>query len=239
MKNYFRKMSKEKNAVLGYLEKVNRPYSANDILQNLHKEFGKAAILKALDHLVSEKKVHEKTYGKQKVYAIIQKDTGNPHEELQKLETKVIILYIFFALSFLIIYLFIHFIVFSLQILEKTEILRRTERELKQAEDQLKTYESTLTTEEAQSQIDKLKSEIEKKENKLAKLSSNTVLISEQDRQKIKKRNEMVIKEYKKRKRICMDILNSILENYPKSKSALVEEIGLELDDEKNTPPIP
>lgn len=88
-------MSKEKEAVLNYLEKVNRPYSANDILQNLQKEFGKAAIQKALDQLVIAKKVHEKTYGKQKVYSIVQKDdkTSDVQEELQRLETQVNIIF--------------------------------------------------------------------------------------------------------------------------------------------------
>jgi 26S proteasome regulatory subunit (ATPase 3-interacting protein) len=39
--------------VLKYLKDQNRPYSANDIMQNLHKEFGKTAVQKALDYLVA------------------------------------------------------------------------------------------------------------------------------------------------------------------------------------------
>jgi 26S proteasome regulatory subunit (ATPase 3-interacting protein) len=47
--------SKEKDAetaVLDYLHSQNRPYSLNDIVQNLHKEHGKAACQKALDKLL-------------------------------------------------------------------------------------------------------------------------------------------------------------------------------------------
>lgn len=39
-------------AVLEYLTSQNRPYSVNDIVLNLHKEHGKAAIQKGLDKLV-------------------------------------------------------------------------------------------------------------------------------------------------------------------------------------------
>jgi 26S proteasome regulatory subunit (ATPase 3-interacting protein) len=50
-------MSKSKEtsaveAVLDYLRTQNRPYSVNDIVQNLHKEHGKAAVQKAVDKLV-------------------------------------------------------------------------------------------------------------------------------------------------------------------------------------------
>lgn len=36
---------------------------------------------------------------------------------------------------------------------------------------------------------------------------------------------------YKKRKRMCTDILDAILENYPHSKNKLYEEIGIETDE--------
>lgn len=122
--------------------------------------------------------------------------------------------------------------------MEKTETLRKVEQELKQSESQLTEFQTTLTTSEAEAKRDQLKSEIEKMETKLVKLSENTVLISEADRQKIKKKHETVVKEYKKRKRICMDVLDSILEGYPKSKAVLIEEIGIELDDQNNLPPV-
>jgi hypothetical protein len=53
-------MSACEKSVLDYLTGQNRPYSANDMLLNLHKEYGKAAILKALDLLVADGKVKEK-----------------------------------------------------------------------------------------------------------------------------------------------------------------------------------
>ena len=47
-------------AVLEYLTKQNRPYSVNDVVLNLHKEHGKAAVQKALDVLVADARVKEK-----------------------------------------------------------------------------------------------------------------------------------------------------------------------------------
>ena len=65
-------MSKSKEALtakaaLEYLNKQNRPYSAIDIFNNLHKEYAKTAVVKCLEMLASEGKIKEKTYGKQKV----------------------------------------------------------------------------------------------------------------------------------------------------------------------------
>ena len=59
--------SNPNESVLEYLTQQNRPYSANDIVLNLHKEHGKTAVQKALDLLVADGKVVEKLNGKQKV----------------------------------------------------------------------------------------------------------------------------------------------------------------------------
>ncbi|CAG2245194.1 PSMC3IP [Mytilus edulis] len=66
-------MSKSKEAqaskaVFDYLNKQNRPYSAIDICNNLHKEHGKTAIVKACEVLTEDGKIKEKINGKQKCY---------------------------------------------------------------------------------------------------------------------------------------------------------------------------
>lgn len=38
----------------------NRPYSANDVVTNLHNEYNKTAVQKALDQLVTDGKLFEK-----------------------------------------------------------------------------------------------------------------------------------------------------------------------------------
>ena len=41
-----------------------------------------------------------------------------------------------------------------------------------------------------------------------------------------------MIKEWRKRKRLTTDILDAILEGYPKKKKDLFEEVGIETDDD-------
>ena len=62
--------SKSKDAqavsvILEYLTKQNRPYSATDIHSNLHNQFGKTAVVKALEALVSNGTIKSKAYNKQ------------------------------------------------------------------------------------------------------------------------------------------------------------------------------
>lgn len=56
------------DTILDYLVKQNRPYSVTDVQTNLHNEFGKSAISKALEHLSSCGRIRAKTYNKQVVY---------------------------------------------------------------------------------------------------------------------------------------------------------------------------
>ena len=76
--------------VLKYMADQNRPYSTNDIVMNLRKEFGKTAVQNALDNLVIEKKLTEKVNGKQKVYVINQDSLPTANQkELAALETQI------------------------------------------------------------------------------------------------------------------------------------------------------
>lgn len=56
------------DTVYKHLKIQNRPYSVNDIVLNLHNEFGKSAVQKAIDHLLAEGKIFEKVSGFLNVY---------------------------------------------------------------------------------------------------------------------------------------------------------------------------
>ena len=76
--------------VLKYMADQNRPYSTNDIVMNLRKEFGKTAVQNALDNLVIKEKLTEKINGKQKVYVINQDSLPTANEkELVALEVEI------------------------------------------------------------------------------------------------------------------------------------------------------
>ena len=72
---------------------------------------------------------------------------------------------------------------------------------------------------------------------KLEKLQKGTVLISKEEKEKVYKGRETYVKAWRKRKRISSDILNAILEGYPKSKKQLYEEVGIETDEDYNVSP--
>ncbi|XP_044743350.1 homologous-pairing protein 2 homolog [Chrysoperla carnea] len=198
------------NTVLKYLEAQNRPYSANDLVTNL-KDLGKAAVQKALDQLVETKKIIEKTYGKQKVYSILQENTDQSidqmNEEIRELDA---------------------------QTQKVTNELKTLNDDIKSKDAELKTLQSSLKTQDAIIKRDELKEKIEKLQSKLTTLQETQVAISNEEKKQIINDHTKFVKEYRKRKRICMDIIDSIMESYPKSKKQLMEEIGIETDEDAN-----
>ena len=61
------------SCILDFMIGQNRPYSVTDILNNLHNHgFGKTAVQKSIDELVSSDKLKEKINGKQKAYFVNQ-----------------------------------------------------------------------------------------------------------------------------------------------------------------------
>jgi len=59
-----------KTAIAIYMEKQNRPYSIQNILDNMHGKVKKTICQKVLDDLTEEKLLTCKEYGKAKIYLI-------------------------------------------------------------------------------------------------------------------------------------------------------------------------
>lgn len=96
----------------------------------------------------------------------------------------------------------------------------------------LSVIQNTLTLEEAIEKKNNLEKEIENVKSQLQEFSQLEAVCPKRKAQ-AEKDYEMYLKEYKKRKRICMDILDTILENYPKPKEQLFEEVGIETDQDQ------
>ncbi|KAK8743118.1 hypothetical protein OTU49_001538 [Cherax quadricarinatus] len=189
-----------------YLEQQNRPYSVTDIFMNLHKEVGKTAVQKCLDHLVLNGSVKEKTYGKQKVYVF---DQGQfpplDEEKLKKMDNQVV---------------------------ELNKGIKDTEKEYAEVEAKLRNLNSTLTTVEAMKKASELEEEVSQLQLKLSSLQENQVLVSKEEKDQVTKVSEQMIKEWRKRKRMALDVLDAIMEGYPHPKKQLYEEIGIETDED-------
>uniref|UniRef100_A0A8D8QNW1 Homologous-pairing protein 2 homolog n=1 Tax=Cacopsylla melanoneura TaxID=428564 RepID=A0A8D8QNW1_9HEMI len=204
-------MNANTEAIFKYLKQTNRPYSVNDIIQNLHKKYNKTVVQNALDELVKADHVMSKTYGKQVIYCIKQsgknaekKDASVVKEELKTKER---------------------------ELTEKQALLKKLQDENKQIKAKVKNLTQNLTTEEALVMKTKLVQEVTEKKTKLENLSNNVEVVSEVDKKKLQETKEKLVKEYRKRKRMCTEMLDAVLENYPKSKKILLEETGVETDE--------
>ncbi|XP_043260351.1 homologous-pairing protein 2 homolog [Colletes gigas] len=191
--------------VYKYMKVQNRPYSVNDIVSSLHNEYGKVAVQKSIDKLVSEGKIFEKVYGKQKVYCVAQ-DLSQDVEDLMRIDKEM-----------------------QAHANEVESKYQELEREIKIMEALLTSMKSSITIEEAKQQ----KAVLDENINVLTvKLDSLMEASGTEDLGKRKRETEAALKdysrEYVKRKRLCTDILDCILENYPGTKTELYEEIGME-----------
>ncbi|ESO97710.1 hypothetical protein LOTGIDRAFT_103502 [Lottia gigantea] len=203
-------MSKSKDAgvvdaVELYLNRQNRPYSAVDIFNNL-KDFGKTAVVKACESLVENSRITEKVYGKQKVYVADQSKFSDVDEnEIKQMDARIV---------------------------ELSEKVSTKLERVKALESEVKGFNNALSTKDAKAQVAKLSEECKKCSEKLQKLSEGQVLISTEDKEKVYKCREKYVKEWRKRKRISNEIVNAILEGYPKSKKELLDTIGIETDED-------
>lgn len=194
------------DAVLAYLTKQNRPYSAVDIFSNLHKEFGKTAVQRSLEILASKGIITEKINGKQKVYAPKQDQFGDYDEnEVKTIDEKIHLSH---------------------------ETLKQLQQTLQKEESELQSVNSTLTTEDAKARLTELTNKCTRYQERIKNIKSATNHITPEEKDKIYKEHKLYVQSWKKRKRMATDILNSILEGYPKPKKQLIEDIGIETDEE-------
>jgi 26S proteasome regulatory subunit (ATPase 3-interacting protein) len=200
--------------IIHYLRDQNRPYSSNDIFSNLHEEIKKPAVQKALDQLVEQGKITEKVYGKQKVYVVRQEDISAKvlERELQDLDLK-------------------------LDAISKRVAL--AEEMFKGSENQLRELRLAPTTSEAENERMVLENRVQALKEKLDSISKNIMKLSEADKKQIQNDHASNIREWRKKKRVCMDIVEAMLEGYHDSKRALLNEIGIETDEDVGVPLIP
>ena len=102
---------------------------------------------------------------------------------------------------------------------------------VKQLESKIKNLKSSLTNDEANNELEKLLEVNKSLKERLSKLENNQEVISAEDKDKIVKLHSSAVAQWKKRKRMASDVLDSILEGWPKTKKSLFEEIGVDTDE--------
>eukprot|EP00054_Salpingoeca_dolichothecata_P003018 m.24874 g.24874 ORF g.24874 m.24874 type:complete len:221 (+) comp13477_c0_seq1:137-799(+) len=191
--------------ILKYLNEQNRPYNAGDIHSNLHNTIGKTAVTKALAALAADGKIIEKINGKAKIYYPDQSQFEKMDPaQLAEIDQEIQGL--------------------------KDEISQLT-RDCSALSSELGGLTSSLTTADAQKELQELEEETANYDARLEPLRNSSEQVSEADRKQVEAALEKNIKFWRKRKRMGNDILGAILENYPKPKKKLYDDIGIETDE--------
>lgn len=206
-------MSKSKDAgaasiILNYLNVKNRPYSAQDVFGNLQKQhgLGKTAVVKAMELLAQQGKIREKVYGKQKIYFADQSQfTDVSDTELKSMDGKIS---------------------------ELNSQIQGVQQDCRQLDAELRGLNSSMTTKELISEIEELKKECVESKQRLERIKNATNHVTPEEKEKVYKERSQFVREWKKRKRLTNDIMDAVLEGYPKSKKQFSEEVGIETDED-------
>lgn len=198
-------MAEEK--VYEFMKMHNRPFTISDIQKN-SGELPKNEVQEALQNLTESGKIFEKKYGKQSIYCVSQDEdcvSGNMDDELKDMDRQINTL---------------------------TSDLDEIKKKLQIKTNKLKEHQGKMSVEEAVEEKSKLEKEIDALKEELHTFEECSKPISESERVKICDEYQKYEKEYKRRKRICRDMFNQIMENYPKSESTLLGELGIETDED-------
>uniref|UniRef100_A0A8D0GM93 Homologous-pairing protein 2 homolog n=1 Tax=Sphenodon punctatus TaxID=8508 RepID=A0A8D0GM93_SPHPU len=196
--------------LLRYLQEQNRPHSAQDAFGNLQREhgLGKTAVVKALEQLAQQGKIKEKIYGKQKIYFPDQDHFGTVRDsELKALDNEIS------------------------ELSSKVQTLQQSCRHM---ESELKDLNGSMTTPEMVKEIEELKKDCASYTEKLERIKSAANHVTPEEKEKVYNQKKLYCKEWRRRKRMATELLDAILEGYPKSKKQFFEEVGIETDEDYN-----
>lgn len=103
-------------------------------------------------------------------------------------------------------------------------------KETKEQEALLASLKSSLTLEEAQEEKIALQQRVKQLTHKLDKLieGSNSTEDLQESKRKAQENLDEYSREYLKRKKMCFEIIDCILDGYPGSKEELYEEVGID-----------
>lgn len=191
---------------LEYLQRTNRPYSATDVFNNLRQEFSKGSVTKTLAHLAEQEQIVAKTYGKQIVYVARQDqlESVSP-EELAALDAGI---------------------------KESVETLRVHKETASEKASALHALLVQKTDDQIRERLAVLGAEIQKSKERLDVLRAGTRTVTDQERKDTDVKYEQMRKEWRNRKRLFNDVINTLTESADFSPKSLMEELGLETDEE-------
>eukprot|EP01035_Chromulina_nebulosa_P016992 gene16992-22489_t len=198
-----------KKAILKYFQQQNRPYSAIQVYDNFHKRIAKSMIERALSSLSGETgsggELCCKEYGKSKIYYVNQATMPSNYtvDDIDTIENEI-------------------------DELNKTiDDLHQNEKSIKQIQMQL---ESEPADSEMENVIQLIESRLQAKEQRVKTISEMS--FNPNDLVRLVKKHNSYRTIWKNRKEICIDIIDSIVDSSNKKPKDIINEIGLETDEE-------
>eukprot|EP00052_Salpingoeca_macrocollata_P017279 m.140373 g.140373 ORF g.140373 m.140373 type:complete len:210 (+) comp20333_c1_seq4:59-688(+) len=192
--------------VLDYMVKQNRPYNANDVFLNLKEQVSKANVAKALSDLASKGKLKEKTYNKQKIYFPDQ----SQFEKLNPMQLSDL----------------------DKETQEIKNRIAEMNKEIAKLETELQMLKAEPSTADAKARIEVLEKENAEMKEKLTALRSSKDKVSAKDKKQINADYDAAVQAWRKRKAIVNSVVEAVMEGYPKKKSQLLDDIGIETDEQ-------
>ncbi|KAL9642542.1 hypothetical protein ABK040_011109 [Willaertia magna] len=195
-----------KKMIIEYMQKQNRPYSLQQIIDNLGGQIKKAMATKCVDKLEQSNELVCKTNGKQKIYFRTQEGLEVLSKEaLKEIDTEIRTLQNEFNSH-------------------KNENTTLTNT--------LTKIQKSLSNVELEECIQKEEQILLARKEKLEKLQNGQVqLVAPEEKQKALKEMDQYLKEWKKRKVIAAELVDNLSEGTGQKPGELFEEIGVDTDE--------
>ncbi|GMC33103.1 unnamed protein product [Saccharomyces cerevisiae] len=198
------KGSEAEQLIEDYLVSQYKPFSVNDIVQNLHNKVTKTTATKALENLVNEKRIVSKTFGKIIIYSCNEQDTALPSNiDPSQFDFETV--------------------------LQLRNDLIELERDKSTAKDALDSVTKEPENEDLLTIIENEENELKKIESKLQSLQDDWDPANDEIVKRIMSEDTLLQKEITKRSKICKNLIATIKDSVrPKNMNEFLEEIGFE-----------
>ncbi|KAA6396617.1 MAG: putative homologous-pairing protein 2 [Streblomastix strix] len=191
--------------LLDYINKQNRPFSVQNLIDNLHGQVKKAVAQRALDSLAADSRIALKEFGKNKVYFADQTQFEVPsNERIEEIDENI---------------------------QQAQNELAESEAERKGLEADNNVLQAEPTNEEVEIQTEKFKVQNADMRKRLDKLKEGGIKIDPEYKDRVSKNYGANIAEWKARRRACIDALSNIAEGSGKGQNELINELGIETDE--------
>ncbi|XP_065434034.1 homologous-pairing protein 2 homolog isoform X2 [Chrysemys picta bellii] len=120
------------------------------------------------------------------------------------------------------------------EISELSSKVQTLQQSCRHMESELKDLNGSMTTPEMIKEIEELKKDCASYTEKLERIKSAANHVTPEEKEKVYNEKKLYCKEWRRRKRMATELLDAILEGYPKSKKQFFEEVGIETDEDYN-----